>query len=62
MKFNFHWPTNKSIELQNITNLLMFNTIYMRKELVNCKCTFLILELFLNGTDEFDGYWEDHEY
>ena len=42
----------------------MFNTIYIKKKnrkAINANVP-LILQLFFNGKDEFDGYWRDHEY
>ena len=50
-KFNFYsLPNELNIKLQNITNLPVFNRIYMRKESGNYKCRHLeFLNYFLIG-------------
>ena len=42
-RFNFHSPLNKlNIKLQNMNNLTVFNTFYMRKESVNYKGKYIL--------------------
>ena len=52
-----------NIELQNITNLSVFDTIFMRKESLKDKCKYTFNSfLFFNGKDWFGQYWWGHEY